>query len=151
MSIMDLVEAKEKETGVPYQGVHEVKPVTVPVYHYEKQKTEFEPGEVYKNFNGQDYRFIERYKEDRYLMLRLDTGMYLVAYDPVAYERNPIGKLYEKQYGLEWNHARYISSRFADVDMEMLREQYGEYRKPDQPKVLFYRPKSEAMTERRIR
>ena len=144
MSIMDLVEAREKETGVPYPGITKNEPIKVPVYHYEKKKTEFEPGEVYRNFNGQDYRFIERYKEDRYLMLRLDTGMYLVAYDPVAYERNPIDKPYEKQHGLEWNHARYLSSRFADVDMEMLREQYGEYKGPEKAKVLFYRPKQQA-------
>ena len=71
-------------------------------------------------------------------MLRPDTGMFLIAYEPAEYVRNPVNKPSAKEYGLEWNHARYLSSRFADVDMDMLREQYGAYIPNPSKTIPFY-------------
>lgn len=148
MSIMDLAESRDKAGKALYPASErDAEPITIPIYHYEKIRNEFKPGEVHKNFNGHVYKFIERYKNDRYLMLRPDTGMYLVAYNPASYVRNPIDEPFNKQYGLEWDSAKYLSSRFADVDMDMLREQYGEY----QEETPLFIPFHSEMAEERVR
>ena len=146
MSIIDLAEAKKKEQSK--QGLlHREKshePKIVPFYHYEKRPREFKIGEVYRNFNGSDYRIIDRYKGNRYLLMRMDTGMYLVASGMHEYMRHPIGQPSKEEYGIEWAAGHYLSDRFADIDMDFLREQYGEY-VPEKPGVPFFRPEEPAM------
>ena len=146
MSIMDLVEAKEKEQreGGLRLGEKSHEPPIVPLYHYEKRTREFKVGEVYRNFNGSDYRIIDRYKGNRFLLMRTDTGMYLVVSGLYEYMRHPIGQSSKQEYGIEWASGHYLSDRFADIDMGFLREQYGEY-VPEKHSVKFFHPEEPAM------
>jgi hypothetical protein len=47
-------------------------------YHYERQPCVFKPGELLRNFNGNDYRVMENYGNNNLLLMQMNTGMFVV-------------------------------------------------------------------------
>ena len=59
------------------------------MFHYEQEEHEFKQGEVLHNFNGTDYKVMERYSKNNLLMMNMASGQFLVAVGVQCYSRYP--------------------------------------------------------------
>jgi hypothetical protein len=95
---------------------------------YEKKPCTFKTGEILRNLNGSDYRVMEKFAEDRLLLMDVRTGKFLVGIGVEQYERHPKGIPPTKnnvETGIEWGHGVYLSDRPSEIDFEALRHEYG--------------------------
>lgn len=96
-------------------------------YSYEKVVKTYEQGEVLHNFNGKDYRVMEKYSDVNLLLLDLSTGGFVVATDTAFYVRTP---KYaddfpnDAEHGIEWGHGVYLSPTPSQIDFKALRAEY---------------------------
>ena len=44
------------------------------LFHYEQREHDFKQGEVLRNFNGTDYKVMERYSANNFLMMNMVSG-----------------------------------------------------------------------------
>ncbi len=97
-------------------------------YHYEKAEKEFEQGEILHNFNGTDYRVVEKYSKNNLLLMNESNGNFLVGINTVFYCRTPMNEniIEEAEYGIEWGHGVYLSSTPSEIDFVGLRTEYCE-------------------------
>lgn len=101
--------------------------VTDSSYHYEKGKRIFEQGEILHNFNGLDYRVMERYSNSNYLLMNLKSGQFLVACDLSIYARYPKNTeqtIENAEHGVEWGHGRYLTETPSEIDFKALKVEY---------------------------
>lgn len=99
------------------------------IFHYEQEEHEFKQGEVLHNFNGTDYKVMECYSDNNYLMMNMASGQFLVAVDVQYYSRYPYAGEYTKdnaESGIEWGHGVYLSATPSEIDFVGLRSEYCE-------------------------
>lgn len=99
------------------------------MFHYEQREHEFKQGEVLHNFNGTDYKVMERYSDNNLLMMNMASGQFLVAVGVQYYFRYPNAGEYIKdnaEAGVEWGHGVYLSATPSEIDFVGLRAEYCE-------------------------
>lgn len=99
------------------------------LFHYEQKEHDFKQGEVLRNFNGTDYKVMERYSANNYLMMNMVSGQFLVAVGLQYYSRYPHAGEYTKdnaEVGIEWGHGVYLSATPSEIDFVGLRAEYCE-------------------------
>ena len=99
------------------------------LFHYEQKEHDFKQGEVLHNFNGTDYKVMERYSANNYLMMNMASGQFMVAVGLQYYSRYPYAGEYTKdnaEVGIEWGHGVYLSATPSEIDFVGLRAEYCE-------------------------
>jgi len=99
---------------------------------YTKLYSAFEQGEVFRNFNGRDYRVMERLSSKNLLLQDEMSGDFIVALGVQLYARHPRGveaKEGNSQIGIEWGQGVYLSSTPSAIDFRHIRQEYGAERK----------------------
>lgn len=105
------------------------------VYHYEKQLADFKVGELLHNFNGNDYRVMEDYGRGNFLLMQMNTGMFVVGESVEAYKRYPkdeVPTVENIQTGIEWGSGVYLGNDMSSIDFKKLREEYGNPPEPNE-------------------
>ncbi len=100
-------------------------------YSYEKASTSFGQGDLLHNFNGTDYRVLEKLSERNLLLLSEGNGDFIVAIGVNLYKRHPkseIESVSNTSYGIEWEHGIYCGPTPSAIDFKELRTSYGEYK-----------------------
>lgn len=95
---------------------------------YQVQDVEFQVGQRIDNFNGNGYKIMEVYKKDNLLLLNEKTNEYMVAYGIHSYMRFPANEKQNpihKEYGVEWQHGRYLKGVPSEIDFVGLKQEYG--------------------------
>lgn len=97
-------------------------------FHYEIQEAIFEQGELLHNFNGIDYRVMEKLTARNLLLMDVNTGNFIVAVGADQYMRTPCGEPSASNcvYGIEWGHGIYLSATPSNIDFRYIRQEYGE-------------------------
>lgn len=96
--------------------------------HYEKLESDLVQGEVYHNFNGSDYRLMERYSDRNMLFMDVNSGQFVVGVGVDYFVRYPQG---EDRYsslcetGIEWGSGVYLGNTPSTINFSMLRREYG--------------------------
>lgn len=96
--------------------------------HYEKLESDLVQGEVYHNFNGSDYRLMERYSDRNMLFMDANSGQFVVGVGVDYFIRYPQG---EDRYsslsetGIEWGSGVYLGNTPSTINFSMLRREYG--------------------------
>ncbi len=101
-------------------------------YDYEKLENHFLEGTVVHNFNGRDYRILEKFAERKLLLMDVDSGAMVVAVNADMFKRTPrfgVPSEDRAMIGMEWGHGIYLPSRPSLIDFRALRQEYGEPRK----------------------
>ena len=71
--------------GIPYNGSKG----DLRALHYEKVQREFVEGEVLSNFNGRQYRVLEKYSDDNLLLQDVESGSFVVGEGTAFYAKYP--------------------------------------------------------------
>ena len=98
-------------------------------FHYERQEAKFVQGEILHNFNGSDYRVMEKLSARNLLLMDTNTGNFIVAVGVDLYVRTPSkeeAKASNCVYGIEWGHGIYLSATPSNIDFHYIRQEYGE-------------------------
>lgn len=96
--------------------------------HYEKLESDLVQGEIYHNFNGSDYRLMERYSDRNMLFMDANSGQFVVGVGVDFFVRYPQG---EDRYsslsetGIEWGSGVYLGNTPSAINFSMLRREYG--------------------------
>lgn len=96
--------------------------------HYEKLESDLVQGEIYHNFNGSDYRLMERYSDRNMLFMDVKSGQFVVGVGVDYFIRYPQG---EDRYsslcetGIEWGSGVYLGNTPSTINFSMLRREYG--------------------------
>ena len=96
--------------------------------HYEKLESDLVQGEIYHNFNGSDYRLMERYSDRNMLFMDVNSGQFVVGVGVDYFVRYPQG---EDRYsslcetGIEWGSGVYLGNTPSTINFSMLRREYG--------------------------
>ncbi len=102
-------------------------------YHYEELAVVPKTGAVLHNFNGNDYKLLEKFTDHNLLLMDVASGQFLVGVDTRSYCRTP--KYAESDaagdIGIEWGHGIYLSNVPSAIDFARLKR---EYEKPYQMK-----------------
>lgn len=99
---------------------------------YTRLDTVFEQGQTLRNFNGHDYRVMEKLSERNLLLMDTMTGSFVVAQGTDLFARHPRGAEPTEENSLiaiEWGHGLYLSSTPSAIDFHHIRQQYGTGRK----------------------
>lgn len=99
------------------------------MFHYEQEEHDFKRGEVLHNFNGTDYKIMECYSANNFLMMNMASGQFLVAVGLQYFSRYPSDGEYTKdnaEVGIEWGHGVYLSEMPSEIDFVWLRAEYCE-------------------------
>ncbi len=99
---------------------------------YSAKKTVFQKGQTLHNFNGHDYRVLEKFSEKDLLLLDIRSGEFLVAKGTRLYARHLHGMeaTFENSLeGIEWGEGLYLGNVPSEVDFRHLRQEYGTERK----------------------
>lgn len=96
--------------------------------HYEKLESDMVQGEIYHNFNGSDYRLMEKYSGRNMLFMDIHSGQFVVGIGVDSFCRYPQGEdkhsdLCEK--GIEWGHGLYLGNTPSTINFALLRREYG--------------------------
>ena len=113
---------------------------------YTRLDTVFEQGQTLHNFNGRDYRVMEKLSERNLLLMDTMTGSFLVAQGTDMFARHPRGTKAtdaNSLIGIEWGRGVYLSSTPSAIDFRHIRQEYGTQRKIEN--IYQYR---EMLTER---
>lgn len=117
----------------------------------------FEQGEILHNFNGSDYRVMERLSAKNLLLQDERSGNFVVALGVSLFARHPKGTEAKEgncQIGIEWGHGVYLGSTPSAIDFRHIRQEYGnektiedihEYREMLQERFRMYSNISEDM------
>ncbi|HKM35371.1 MAG TPA: hypothetical protein VJY54_11590 [Lachnospiraceae bacterium] len=97
-------------------------------FNYEVQETRFEQGQILHNFNGNDYRVMEKLSARNLLLMDVNTGNFSVAAGVDLYMRYPKEQepsAANSTYGIEWGHGIYLSATPSTIDFRYIRQEYG--------------------------
>ncbi|MBO5033765.1 MAG: hypothetical protein J6D08_18160 [Lachnospiraceae bacterium] len=100
--------------------------------YYTKLDTVFEQGQTLRNFNGHDYRVMEKLSEKNLLLMDTMTGSFVVAQRTDLFARHPRGVEPTEEnslIGIEWGHGLYLSSTPSAIDFRLIRQEYGTEKK----------------------
>ena len=93
-----------------------------------KLESDLVQGEIYHNFNGSDYRLMERYSDRNMLFMDVNSGQFVVGVGVDYFVRYPQG---EDRYsslsetGIEWGSGVYLGNTPSTINFTMLRREYG--------------------------
>lgn len=96
--------------------------------HYEKLESDLQQGEIYHNFNGNDYRLMERYSDRNMLLMDVNSGQFVVGVGVDYYARYPQGEDRHSslcETGIEWGSGVYLGNTPSTINFSMLRREYG--------------------------
>lgn len=96
--------------------------------HYEKKEARYEQGQILHNFNGRDYRVMEKLSARNLLLMDVDSGNFTVAIGTDTYIRHPSSEAPTENNcvtGIEWGHGVYLGSTPSVIDFRYLRQEYG--------------------------
>lgn len=96
---------------------------------YVKEEACFEQGDILHNFNGSDYRVVEKYTKDCLLLMNVKSGNFLVAEGVHQFRRYPKDETPTEENverGIEWGSGVYLSATPSEIDFAGLRRQYHE-------------------------
>ena len=96
--------------------------------HYEKLESDLLQGEVYHNFNGNDYRLMERYSDRNMLLMDVNSGQFVVGVGVDYFARYPQGEDRHSslcENGIEWGSGVYLGNTPSTINFSMLRREYG--------------------------
>ena len=88
-------------------------------------------GDILHNFNGSDYRVMEKFSARNLLLMDVNKGNMLVAIGTGTYIRYPKDETPTEDnqtIAIEWDHGVYLGATPSRIDFGMLREKYGEVR-----------------------
>lgn len=97
--------------------------------HYEKVPREFVEGEVLSNFNGRQYRVLEKYSDNNLLLQDVESGSFVVGEGTAFYAKYPkaegIGSA-NCVYGIEWQSGIYPGgAKPSEINFKQIRQEYG--------------------------
>lgn len=95
---------------------------------YEKIEKEFEQGEILRNFNGKDYRVLERFSKQNLLLMDVKSGDMVVGISTELYAMYPKGENKESKncsIAISWGHGIYLGATPSNINFRDLREEYG--------------------------
>lgn len=96
--------------------------------HYEKLESDLVQGEIYHNFNGNDYRLMERYSDRNMLLMDVNSGQFVVGVGVDYFARYPQGEDRHSslcETGIEWGSGVYLGNTPSTINFSMLRREYG--------------------------
>lgn len=99
------------------------------MFSYKPVDAKFEQGEVLHNFNGSDYKVIEKLSADNLLLMEQRSGDFTVAIGAGMYMRYPKGEEPTEDNAmtcLEWDHGVYLGNTPSHIDFYDIRQRYGE-------------------------
>lgn len=102
--------------------------VSIGSLSYKKLDTVFKQGQVLRNFNGRDYRVMEKLSEKNLLLMDVVTGSFVVAQGTDLFARHPSGAAPTEEnslIGIEWGNGLYLSSTPSAIDFHHIRQAYG--------------------------
>lgn len=114
---------KLKEIGMNTKGW-----ITGEGMHYTKLDETFTQGQIFHNFNGHDYRVIERLSDKNLLVMDVDSGSFTVALGINMYARHPKNAAPTESNSMiaaEWDHGRYLGQTPSAIDFRRIRQEYG--------------------------
>ncbi len=95
---------------------------------YTKLDTEFLQGQTVRNFNGRDYRIMEKLSDRNLLVMDTMTGNFVVASGVDMYARHPSGEEPTAENSLvaiEWGSGSYMGNIPSAIDFRHIRQEYG--------------------------
>lgn len=98
-------------------------------FKYQPVEVVFHQGDILKNFNGSDYRVMEKLSARNLLMMDERSGKFIVAIGAGMYAKYPKSEEStedNQMIRLEWDHGIYLSETPSDIDFQIIREKYGE-------------------------
>lgn len=96
--------------------------------HYEKLETNLEQGGIYHNFNGSDYRLMEKYSGRNMLFMDVNSGQFVVGVGVEYFARYPQNEDRHSslcEEGIEWGHGIYLGNTPSTINFSLLRREYG--------------------------
>ena len=120
---------KLTELGMDTRGT-----ISIGSLSYTKLDTVFEQGQTLRNFNGHDYRVMEKLSEKNLLLMDTMTGSFVVAQGTDLFARHSRGVEPTEEnslIGIEWGHGLYLSSTPSTIDFHHIRQKYGTEKKID--------------------
>lgn len=98
-------------------------------FTYKTVESRFEQGEVLHNFNGRDYKVIEKLSARNLIVMDAASGNFTVAIGAGMYKRYPKGEEPTEDNAmtcLEWDHGVYLGNTPSMIDFSAIRQKYGE-------------------------
>lgn len=96
--------------------------------HYEKLESDLMQGEIYHNFNGCDYRLMEKYSGRNMLFMDVHSGQFVVGVGVDYFTRYPQGEDRHSslsEIGIEWGSGVYLGNTPSTINFALLRREYG--------------------------
>lgn len=96
--------------------------------HYEKLESDLQQGEIYHNFNGSDYRLMEKYSGRNMLFMDVNSGQFVVGVGVDYFARYPQDEDRHSslcEIGIEWGSGVYLGNTPSTINFAMLRREYG--------------------------
>ncbi len=96
--------------------------------HYEILESNLEQGEIYHNFNGSDYRLMEKYSDRNMLFMDVNSGQFVVGIGVDFFCRYPQGEDKRSdlcETGIEWGHGLYLGNTPSTINFALLRREHG--------------------------
>lgn len=97
-------------------------------FSYTQIYSDFEQGARFNNFNGRDYRVMEKLSRKNLLLRDEESGNFVVALGVLMFVRYPRGTEAKEgncQVGIEWEHGVYLGNTPSDIDFRHIRQEYG--------------------------
>ena len=85
-------------------------------------------GEIYHNFNGSDYRLMEKYSGRNMLFMDVNSGQFVVGIGVEYFCRYPQGEDRNSdlcETGIEWGHGLYLGNTPSTINFALLRREHG--------------------------
>lgn len=100
--------------------------------HYKRLEKTFKQGEILHNFNGSDYRVLEKLSDNNLLLMDVATGSFTVGIGVSYFAKYPkcediSSELCEE--AIEWEHGVYLGSSLFQIDFPSIQKEYGKARK----------------------
>lgn len=98
-------------------------------FTYKPVETKFSQGDILHNFNGSDYKVLEKLSANNLMLMDIRTGSFTVAIGASMYNRYPKGEEPTEDNAmtcLEWDHGVYLGNTPSMIDFSNVRQKYGE-------------------------
>lgn len=98
-------------------------------FTYKPVETKFSQGDMLHNFNGNDYRVLEKLSATNLMLMDVRSGSFTVAIGAGMYNRYPKGDDPAGEHAmtcLEWDHGVYLGNTPSAIDFSQIRQKYGE-------------------------
>ena len=97
-------------------------------FTYKAVERKYVQGDILHNFNGSDYRVMEKFSARNLLLMDVNKGNMLVAIGTGTYTRYPKDEIPmedNQTIAIEWDHGVYLGATPSGIDFGLLREKYG--------------------------